>query len=403
MRDRLLDERLRTILPSAMRAEGVDAWVLSAREYADDVAMKSLFGGEQMTARRQTILLIVDPGPGRPLETLAIARYPMGAFKSAWQPESGVDQFARLAELLRERKVRRIAIDVAPDNAFADGLSKSQYDRMMAALGPDLAARTTSSSGLVTRWLETRTAQELERQALVVRATHAILGELFSPAVIRPGRTSADDARWWLRQRLARLGLGTWFMPSVSIFRRGSGELEHDTVIQPGDMLWVDFGVTLFGLNSDVQHLAYVLRPGERDAPAGLRAGLAQANRLQEMVTAGFAGSATGNDILTKARAAMTGAGIEGTIYSHPLGLHGHGAGPAIGFWDDQAPGPRGAAPLHPSTAWSIELQATVAVPEWGGQKIPFRLEENGWWDGREFHWLDRRQRTFHLIESGRR
>lgn len=399
IRDALLTERVRTVLPQLMREAGVDAWVLSAREYADDVAMKSFYAGEQFTARRQTILLIVDPGPGKPLETLSIARYKVGdIFLPAWEPESGIDQFERLAQLLREREVKRIALNVSPDSAFADGLSKGQYDRIAAALGPELMARTVSSAPLVTRWLETRTAAELERQREVVRITHALIGEMFSSRVINPGVTTADDARWWLRERLERLGLATWFSPSVSIFRQGADELEGNEVIKPGDLLWTDFGITYFGLNSDVQHLAYVLRPGERDAPAGLRAGLAKANRMQELVIANLAGAASGNDVLERARSAMAREGIEGTIYSHPLGLHGHGAGPAIGFWDDQKPGPRGAAGLYPDTAWSIELQASVPVPEWGGQTVSFRTEENGWWDGRRFHWFDGRQRELHLI-----
>ncbi|QNM82749.1 M24 family metallopeptidase [Sphingomonas sabuli] len=399
IRDQLLTERVKTILPRLMREQGIDAWVLSAREYADDVVMKSFFAGEQMTARRQTILLIVDPGAGQPLETHSIARYKVGdIFKPAWQPESKVGQFDRLAAMLRGRNVRRIAINVSPDNAFADGLSKGQHDAMMAAFGPELAARTVSSSPLVTRWLETRTPAELKRQGEVVRITHAILGEMYSRKVITPGRTSADDARWWLRERIAGLGLGTWFSPSISIFRNGSKELDGDAVIQPGDLLHVDFGVTLYGLNSDVQHLAYVLRPGEREAPAGLRAGLRQANRMQALLLDALPGSASGNGALVKVRAAMAREGIDGTVYSHPLGLHGHGAGPAIGFWDDQAPSPRGAAGIYPNTGWSIELQATAAVPEWGGQKVPFRLEENGWWDGRAFHWFDGHQQAFHLI-----
>lgn len=403
VRDRLLEERVRTLLPRLMREQGIDAWVLSAREYADDVAMKSFYAGEQMTARRQTILLIVDRGPGRPLETLSIARYKVGEiFEPAWKPEDG-DQFQRLAAMLRERGVRRIAINVSPDIAFADGLSKSQYDRLIAALGPELAARTVPSAPLVVRWLETRTPSEIERQREAVQIAHALIGEMFSNAVIRPGKTTTDDARWWLRNRLARLGLATWFSPSVSVFRKGSGELEGDTIIRPGDLLWTDFGVTIYGLNSDVQHLAYVLRPGERQAPAGLRAGLRQANRMQELVLASFPGARSGNDILARTRDLMAREAIQGTVYSHPLGLHGHGAGPAIGFWDDQNPGPRGEAGVFPDTGWSIELEATVAVPEWGGQKVNFRLEENGWWDGQTFHWFDGRERNFHLIAPSRR
>jgi hypothetical protein len=176
-------------------------------------------------------------------------------------------------------------------------------------------------------------------------------------------------------------------------------------------MLWCDFGITYLGLNTDTQHLAYVLRRGERDAPAGLRAGLAAANRAQDAVTASLRAGRSGNEVLEAARTgrsgnevlaaarALTGAqGLNATIYSHPLGYHGHGAGPSIGFWDNQNADPRGLRQVHANTAWSIELNVRHPVPEWGGQMVEFRLEEDAYYDGREVRYLDGRLDRFHLI-----
>jgi hypothetical protein len=164
-------------------------------------------------------------------------------------------------------------------------------------------------------------------------------------------------------------------------------------------MVWLDFGITYLGLNTDTQHLAYILKPGETDAPAGLKAGLANANKVQDALTASFATGKSGNEMLLEARAKALAKGLAPNIYSHPIGFHGHAAGSAIGFWDDQKPSPRGDHRLRPHTAWSIELSQTQAVPEWGNRKIPFRTEEDAYFDGETMRYIDGRQTRFHLIQ----
>lgn len=398
LRDAWLRERLDTIVPQAMREAGVDMWILVAREYAEDPVLATMLDAESFHARRRTILVFHDPGGGRPVERLTVSRYGMGGlFAPAWNPAAEPDQWKRLGQVVAERRPQRIAINVSPESAFADGLTKSQYDELRAALG-DAARRLVPADGLAIAWLETRLPDEIARYRQIVRLAHAIIAQGFSAEAVVPGKTSADDLVWWFRERIAALRLQTWFQPSVAIFRRGAEELSGDTIVQPGDMLWVDFGITYLGLNTDTQHLAYVLRPGERDAPAGLRAGLAAANGVQDAVTSAFRTGRSGNDILVQARAAAMARGLRPTIYSHPIGYHGHAAGAAIGFWDDQQPSPRGKHPLRPYTAWSIELSAQHAVPEWGGQQVPFRLEEDAWFDGTRVQYLDGRQTRFHLI-----
>jgi hypothetical protein len=397
-----LAERLDTIVPRLMREQNVDMWVLIAREYLEDPVMSTMLNAESMRARRRTILVFFDPGGGRPVERLTVSRYGMGGlFRPSWDPAAEPDQFVRLAALIAERNPRRVAINVSPNTAFADGLTHSQYKAFMAALSGNLRARVTLTDELAVGWLETRIPAEMARYPGIVRIAHRIIAEGFSARTIRPGVITAADLVWWYRERIAALGLATWFHPSVAIFRRGAAEpLEGDAVIQPGDMLWTDFGITYLGLNTDTQQLAYVLRHGETAAPAGLRAGLADANRVQDLLLASFRTGLSGNEILAAALEATRAAGLRATIYSHPLGYHGHGAGASIGFWDNQAADPRGAHRLRADTAWSIELNARAAVPEWGGQEIEFRLEEDAFFDGRAVRWLDGRQTEFHLIRA---
>lgn len=393
-------ERLDTLALPLMREAKVDMWIIIAREYVDDPVLQTMLDAQSFTARRTTILVLHDQGEGKPLERLTVSRYGMGGlFSPAWSPEKQPDQWKRLAEIVAERDPQRIAINVSDASPFADGLSKSLYDRLAAALPPEHRARLVPANGLAIRWLETRTPAEMAWYPMLVRTAHAIMAEGLSNKAITPGTTTVADLEWWLRERIAGLKLETWFHPGVAIFRQGSPtELTGDTVFQPGDMVWLDFGITALGLNTDTQHLAYILKPGETDVPAGLKAGLANANKLQDAVTSSFRTGATGNDILVEARKKALAQGLNPSIYSHPLGTHGHAAGAAIGFWDDQNPSPRGLHPTHPNTGWSIELSQTQPVPEWNNQMVQFRTEEDAFFDGHSIRYMDGRQTRFHLI-----
>ena len=169
-------------------------------------------------------------------------------------------------------------------------------------------------------------------------------------------------------------------------------------MIQPGDLIWTDFGITYLRLNTDTQHLAYVLKPGESEVPAGLAAGLANSNRVQDILTSNFEVGLSGNEVLAKSRAQAIAEGLDPSIYTHPIGLHGHAAGPAIGFWDNQDADPRGSDIIRPNTAWSIELTSYAEVPEWGGQRVDFRTEEDAFYDGESVRYIDGRQTEIAVI-----
>ncbi len=125
------------------------------------------------------------------------------------------------------------------------------------------------------------------------------------------------------------------------------------------------------------------------------------ANRLQDLLLERMRTGRSGNEVLADTLAAMKTAGINGTVYTHPIGDHGHGAGPLIGLWDRQqgVPG-RGDVSLVPGSWFSIELQATTPVPEWGGKELWVGQEEDAVLDGSgRGSWVLKRQTAYHLVK----
>lgn len=407
--DRWLQVRLERIVPRLMRREEIDMWVLIGREYNEDPVLKTMLPATWLNARRRTILLFFDPGHRKDVERLAVSRYDVGTlFRSEWNKEEEPDQWRRLAELIEQRNPRKIALNSSTDFALADGLTHSEHDRLLEALSPTLQSRMVSGEKLAVGWLETRIEEEIKVYPAICRIAHRIIAEGLSDSVIQPGVTTTGDVEWWFRERVAGLKLDTWFHPSVSLQRADAPERggsfasrRQTEVIRHGDLLHVDFGITYLALNTDTQQHAYVLRPEENDAPEGLKKALKTGNRLQDILTSRMAAGRSGNEVLAQALAQASREGIKASIYTHPIGFHGHGAGPAIGMWDQQE-GVAGAGdyPMFPNTAYSIELNAAVELSEWGGKEVRIMLEEDAYFDGESVRYLDGRQTRLHLIPA---
>jgi Xaa-Pro aminopeptidase len=401
VRDRWLFQRFDTVLPQLMRENGIDMWILAAREYLEDPVVSTMLNATNLRARRRTILIFFDPGEGKPIERLVVSKHGMGdLYQAVWDMDKQPDQWARVRELVAERNPKKIAVNTSSLSAFADGMTHTQYTELLEALPTTMKKRVVPGYPLAIGWLETRTPEEMVEYRNAVRMAHAIIGEGFSSKVITPGVTTNEDLVWWYRQRVNDLGLASWFHPSVEVTRQGvNGSLrEKASVIQKGDMLRVDFGIVYLGLNTDTQHLAYVLKDRERDAPAGLKAGLLDNNCVQDAVTSEFRVGRTGNEVLGLARAKAIAAGLKPSIYSHPIGYHGHAAGSTIGLTEEQKFVPNGEYKLRANAAWSIELLATRAVPEWNNQMVDFKSEEDAFFDGKTVSYIDGRQTKFHLI-----
>jgi Xaa-Pro aminopeptidase len=296
---------------------------------------------------------------------------------------------------------KKIGINKSKTFALADGISSTHYDQLMEVLPKKYQSRVVGAEKIAIGWLETRTDSEMVVYQNIVRMAHQIIAEGFSEKVIQPGITTTNDVVWWYRDRIRELGFTTWFHPSVSIQRADPESFEHlrafsertnQQTILPGDLVHVDFGITYLRLNTDTQQLVYILRANEKTAPDYLKNAFKIGNRVQDILTSNFKAGVTGNEILKATLDQCKTEGIKGVIYTHPIGFHGHAAGPTIGLWDQQGGVPgNGDYPLYKNTAHSIELNASVYIEEW---KKTFRimLEEDAFFDGEHVRYIDGRQ-----------
>lgn len=408
--DNILEQRFSDVLPHIMDKEGIDMWVLMSREYNEDPVLKTMLPSTWISARRHTMLVIYNPGNGQPLERLAVARYAVGSlFKKAWDKEAQPDQWEALKNIIETRNPSKIAINKSDAFALADGMTATEHEKFMAVLPKELKNRVVSGEKLSIGWLETRSELEMQYYPVLAQIGHSLIATAFSNEVITPNVTTTDDVVWWLRDQTRALGLTNWFHPTVSIQRQDNEVFDQisafskrpgENIIRPGDLIHVDFGITYLRLNTDQQQHAYVLKPGEKDAPASLKKALKSGNQLQDILTGNFKVGRTGNTILSMSRQQSIEQGIKPAIYTHPLGFHGHAAGPTIGMWDAQEGVPiKGDYPMFAQTAYSIELNTASFIEEWN-KEIRIMLEEDAFFDGKSVTYLDGRQTEFHLIHS---
>lgn len=408
--NQMLDDRLQNLLPTLMRREGIDMWVLISREYNEDPILKTMLPANWLSARRRTILVLFDPGEGQPIERLAVARYAVDSlFRKSWDKEKQPNQWDSLVKLIAQKQPKKIAINKSQHFALADGITATEYQEFSQTLAKKSDIQLVSSEKLAIAWLETRSEMEMQVYPNLIKLGHQVIDQAFSNQVVKPEVTTTDDIVWWLREKVLDLRLQTWFHPSVSLQRSSNEKFDHleafskraeAQVIMPGDLLHMDFGLTYLRLHSDQQQHAYVLKPNETDAPAYLKKALANANRLQDIFTANFKLGRTGNQVLKLSRQQAIKEGIKPSIYTHPIGYHGHAAGTTLGMWDSQGGVPvQGDYPLHFNTAYSIELNAATFIPEWK-KEIRIMLEEEAYFDQSGVNYLDGRQTQFHLIKS---
>lgn len=408
LKDEILADRFNNLLPMLMDRADMDMWLVISREYNEDPVMRTMLPAKWLNARRRTILVFYRNKTENSIEKLAVARYDVGEnIVSAWDKEKQPDQWARLVEIIEERNPKKIGINISENFGIADGLVHTDYAELKEALPQQWEDKLVSAERLAVGWIETRTEKEMELYNTLVATTHAIIDEAFSSKVITPGTTTTDDVVWWMRQKVTNLGLETWFHPTIDI-QRNNEELkshiysftkgEKDKIIIPGDLLHCDFGITYIGLNTDCQQHAYVLKEGESGVPPFLAKAFEDGNRVQDIFTGNFKTGKTGNEILLKSLKEGKEEGLLPAIYTHPLGVYGHSAGPTIGMWDSQG-GVAGTGdyPLYENTVYAIELNTTVTLDEWK-KDIRIMLEEAGFYGTKGFRYVNGRQEAIKPI-----
>lgn len=404
----ITERRVKQLMPELMSRTGIDMWLLVSREYNEDPVIKTVLPATWLSARRRTILAFINTEQG--VKAFAVAPYNVGGlFEKAWDKSTQPNQWLALNALIEKYQPQTIGINESEHWAHADGLVVTDKAALMAHLPEVYKSRVVSAEKLAVGWLETRIDEEIVVYKALVALAHQIIARGFSEEVVTVNKTTTDDLVWWFRQAVEELNLDTWFHPSVSIQRSDNEKFDHEDsftngygnqVIRAGDLLHVDFGISYLRLHTDTQQHAYVLKKGETQAPDFLTSAFATGNRLQDIFTNEFAVGKTGNAVLALSRQKAIKHGLKPTIYTHPLGYHGHGAGTTLGMWDSQQ-GVKGSGeyPLHLNTAYSIELNNAVYVKEWD-KEIRIMLEEDAYFDASGVWYLAGRQEKLHVIKG---
>jgi hypothetical protein len=403
--EKIQKDRLDNLLPELMSKNGIDMWIIITREYNEDPIIKTLLPPTWLNARRRTILVFSFDESTKKTESVAISRYNFGKnIKSIWDKEKNPNQMLALKDYIDKVNPKKIGLNYSENFALIDGISKSDYELFYSSISNDIKQRIISAENLGIQWIETRTKLEKEIYKDLVSITQNIINEAFSNKVIEPGKTTTDDVVWWMREKVLELKLKTWFHPTVDVQRNEQSDLyafdgksKYD-IIQPGDLVHCDFGISYLTLNTDCQQIAYVLKSDEKEAPEFLIKALKDANKLQDILTSEFELDKTGNEILLNSLKIAKEKGLDPQIYTHPLGTFGHSAGTTIGMWDSQGGVPiKGDVLMKYNTVYAIELNNKSFIKDWN-KEVRIMLEEAGLFEENGFKYINGRQEEILLI-----
>jgi Xaa-Pro aminopeptidase len=406
VRENWLKKRLDTMLLPLMRQQKIEMWIVTNKEFHADPVTEYIAPALPYVGRRD-FFIFADRG-GDKLDRIALVRYPEEHLKYFFEilNPPGREIAATLRRVVDERKPKTIALNMGGMRGATTGLTHDTYQFLTESVGPDYASRFVSAAPLIVEYMDTRLPEELETYRTAVAATDILTQRAFSNEVITPGKTTVGDVRWWFLQQVNDLGLGVWFQPDLRIQRHNQeagktqqflSVAEESAVIQRGDVIHIDCGLNYMGLSTDWQKMGYVLRPGEMDAPEGLKKAPANTNRLQDVLFTHIKIGARGFEVYEATMADMKSAGIEAMIYSHSVGNQGHALGASIDF-RRPAVGAPSEPPFREWSYTSIELNTSTPVSEWGEQKVTMMMEDDAYLTKEGMKWFRPRQTTFYLI-----
>jgi Xaa-Pro aminopeptidase len=405
-RERWLRTRLDTLLLPMMRRHKVDMWIVTNEEFHPDPVVPYVAPPVPYQGRRD-FFIFSDRG-GERLERIAVVRYPEERLRRFFEVVNppGRETAAALRKIVEERKPKAIALNFGGARGATGSLTYDAHKFLADALGPEYSAKFVPAAPLVVEYMDTRLPEELEHYRTAVHVTDILTRRAFSNEVIKPGRTTVGDVRWWFLQQVSQLGLDVWFHPDIRVQRRSQepgktqqflSVADESVVLERGDVIHIDCGINYMGLSTDWQKMAYILRPGERDAPDGLKRALANTNRLQDALFTHIKAGAYGHDVYDATMADMKRDGVEAMIYSHSVGTQGHALGASIDFRRPSAGAPV-EPPFREGSYTSIELNTSTPVAEWGGQKVTVMMEDDAYLTREGMRWFRPRQTSFYLI-----
>jgi Xaa-Pro aminopeptidase len=410
IRERWLTQRHAMLLPM-MRRHNIGMWIVVNEEFHDDPLSQYIAPPRPYTGNRDVFVFI--DGGDKGLKKYAITGYTEENLARFFDAPTDEPRPAgpTLRMLYDTWQPKTIGLGIGGRRGQTRSLGYDAWKFLADAMGTEATTRFTSASDLIEEYLDTRLPDEMEHYRTAVAVTEGIVKHALSPAVITPGTTTVGDVRRHLYDALWAAGVRTWFQPDLRVQRAGGdiatsrGFLAVATegiVIEPGDLVHIDFGISYMGFDTDWQKMAYVLRPGETDAPQGLKLALQNTNTLQDALMLRHSRPGlTGGAVFRATMAEMKEKGIEAMVYSHPIGTQGHGLGAGIDFRaanrsDTTALSSR----LRLGSYISIELNTGTPVPEWGGKKVFVMMEDDAHLTPDGFRFFRPRQEQFYLIPS---
>ena len=404
VREEWLKKRLGTLLLPMMKRHSIEMWIVVNEEFHSDPVTPHIVPPIPIVGRRDLFIFIDQ---GERLDRVAVLRYAEERLKNHYTMLLPArDKFGEeLKKLVDARNPKTIGLNIGGTRGQQSGLTYDGYRFLATTLGPENEKKFVSSANLLTEFFDTRLTEELEHYRTAVLATDVITRRAFSNEVIKPGKTTVGDVRWWMLQQLNDIGVDTWFQPDLRVQRQTAqtgttgqflSTADESVVLMPGDLIHVDFGLNYMGLSTDWQKHAYILKPGEKDAPAGLKAALKNTNRLQDILFGVARIGMSGTEVYEASMAECKKQSINCMIYSHPLGTHGHGLGPSIDFRGNVG---GGANKILAGSYMSIELNTSTDVPEWNNQRVTIMAEDDAYMTETGYKFFRPRQTEFYLIK----
>ncbi len=408
VRESWLDTRHRLLL-DMMRKRGIGMWIVVNEEFHNDPLAEFIAPPRPYTGNRD-FFIFVDTG-GTSLRRIAVTGYSEDNLKRWFEsPDEPKPITTVLPELVKRYDPKRIALGTGGKRGVTRSLTHDTWVDLTTLIGPDAGQRVVPAADLIEEYLDTRIPEEMPYYRKAVQLTESLARRALSNEVIVPGKTTVGDVRNWLYDALWAAGVRTWFQPDLRVQRQGMGKASsrgflavapESTVIRRGDVVHLDFGISVMGFDTDWQKMAYVLKPGERDVPAGLKAAMRNSNTLQDVMMKTYSRPGVPvADVYDSTMAEMKRRGITAMIYSHPIGNQGHGLGAAIDFRSAQRPelGASGKS-LRKGSYISIELNTRTPVPEWGGPAVFVMFEDDAHLTDAGWEFFRPRQEAWYLIK----
>lgn len=376
-------DKFEQVLPRAMRANGIDMWIVAAKENHYEPLWRDL-GRGYITGVGYYVFF--DRGGDR-IERAALG--PSGYLLAESGAYDTIAPAATLAQFVKARDPKRIGVNMSEQIGPADGLSVTMFAHLKKTLGEPYASRFVTAEKLVADFRSHRVAAEIVAFGEAAGIAVQLAERALSNEVITPGKTTLEEVAWWMQDRLLDRALGSEFdMPSVYVTGpSGIVATSSNRIIQPGDVMMIDWGVQLMNFGTDVKRVAYVLKPGETAPPKSIQAAFDKAIAVRDVVKKAIKVGVRADETMKQMDAALRAAGFgviefnrpnqddktDVTYGFHPVGNTGHDIGPSLTTWQPF----QSTFVMHAQHMFSFEYFAYTPITEWGGAKLRIPIEDD--------------------------